>query len=43
MTQNGGKSVSVRKNEIKLVFAGDGLVYFKKKKTKQAQDELKDY
>ena len=42
MTQNGGKSVSVRNNEIKLVFAGDGLVYFKKKK-KQAQDELKDY
>ena len=34
MTQNGGKSVSVRKNEIKLVFAGDGLVYFKKKKKK---------
>ena len=31
--------MSVRKNEIKLVFAGDGLVYLKKQK--QAQDELK--
>ena len=29
--------MSVRKNEIKLVFAGDGLVYLKKQK--QAQDE----
>ena len=34
--------MNVRKNDIKLVFAGEGLVYFKKKK-KQAQDELKDY
>ena len=34
--------MNVRKNDIKLVFAGEGLVYLKKKK-KQAQDELKDY
>ena len=33
--------MNVRKNDIKLVFAGEGLVYLKKKK--QAQDELKDY